>query len=307
MQRVLLIGLIISIGLMSHTFAQTTTDVPQTVSSLLKAFGPVSYTTSVQIQTQCKDFDPSTGAWIWSPCLETETVTTHQILTASNFVIVSRTDPEFGAPIYTDFPTNLTANFATIRNCNQPPPPPSSQTPPSTQVNLSVTVTRTTSVTISQSFTKGGSDNIGINLGEKDVGGITGNISVTESNTSGTATTTADAQGVTQAEINSYPEPWMSSELVGISAYRIGISIPFTLTAAIDADISPNDRGFKKLSDVITAAQRTFLISGQIVTDTASKAQVTNYPVQPLSASDCPLPGVAVKKIEGREVNPIRR
>ena len=84
---------------------------------------------------------------------------------------------------------------------------------------------------------------------------------------------------------------------------KLESSIPFSFTATVDADLSPNDRGFKRLSDVFAASQRTFPVVGRIETNTASQARVTNYPATPLAPADCPTPGTGVKYTSGAEAN----
>ena len=287
--------------------AQTTTDVAQTVSKLLTAIGPVPYTTTVSYWTVCRSNCGTADKICFVPCQGTKTETISSALKASNIAIVSRTDVEFGLPMYTNYPNDLNANFATIRNCSPPPTPPSSQPQPPTQVTISTSITRTTSVTFSESITNGGSTSFGFTLGaqvEGVKGGITGNVSVTSSSTSGSATTNTDAAGITQTVTGTYTEPWMSTSLVGVSSYRIGITVPFGFTATVDADLSPNDRKLSRLSSVLTTVQRTFPIVGQIASDSASQAQITYYPPSALQASDCTEPGTTTNQISGGEVNP---
>ncbi len=300
MRRAYLIVAVI-IGAVSPGNAQTTTNVAQTVSQLLTAIGPVPYTTTVKYWTDCMERGGDPPMMTITPCQKTKTVTTNNILTASNIAIISHTDVQSGTPVFTDYPDDLNANFATIRNCSPVPPPPNPSTPPPTQVVLSTTITRTTSVTFSQSITHGGSASLGFSMGAKYegiTGGITGNVTVTESSTSGSATTNTETNAVTQSVTATYSEPWMSTSLVGLSAYRIGITIPISFTATVDADLSPNNRGLKRLSDALALVQRTFPIVGQIITDTASQAQITYYPPSTLQPSDCPVPGITANQIK---------
>jgi hypothetical protein len=294
------------VGVVSPGIAQTNTNVAQTVSQLLTAIGPVPYTATVTYWSECVERSGDPPRLEVFPCQKTKVVTTNNVLTASNIAIVSHSDVQFGTQIYTDYPDDLNASFLTIRNCSPVPPPPNPSTPPPTQVVLSTTITRTTSVTFSQSITQGGSTNLGFNLGatiDGIKGGITGGVTVTNSSTTGSATTTTDATGVTQTETGTYSEPWMSTSLVGVSAYRVGITIPISFTATVDADLSPNNRGLKRLSDALTVVQRTFSVVCQIATDAASKAQLTYYAPTPVEPSDCTAPGISTSEKDGGEVN----
>jgi hypothetical protein len=105
------------IGAVNPSGAQTTTNVAQTVSQLLTAIGPVPYTTTVTYWSECVERGGDPPRVEVSPCPKTKTVTTSNILTASNIAIVSHTDVQFGPPVYTDYPNDLNANFLTIRNC----------------------------------------------------------------------------------------------------------------------------------------------------------------------------------------------
>lgn len=165
------VGIVLAVGIVTNSEAQTTTDVPQTISKLLSDFGAVPYTTDQKYWTVCRAIEAPRGAYTY-PCQKSTPATNKVILSASNISIVSRPDIQFSAPVYTDYPNDLKANFATIRNCNELPAPPSSQTPPSTQVTLSTMITRTTSVTISNSFTNGGSTTFGFSLGNPLLLGI---------------------------------------------------------------------------------------------------------------------------------------
>jgi hypothetical protein len=240
--KVVFVILGFSLSLTHRSIAQTPpvqttkTDAQQTVSALLAGLGPIPYTHQVVAYRPCFTHGEG-GRPIAQICSFQQTVTTSSLLSASDITVVSRTDIQFGQAMYTDFPSDLSADFALVTNCN--PPPSTSQTQlPTAHVALSTTISRTTGVQVSQSFTHGGSTSVGFSIGPKDVGSLTGSVTVTDSATTGTATTTTDATQITQGMTQDWPEPCReintvltaSSEFSAVRWYFEGLG---TQTAAV--------------------------------------------------------------------------
>lgn len=64
-----------------------------------------------------------------------------------------------------------------------------------------------------------------------------------------------------------------------IRTWPVKYTATFHTTGTVDADLSPNDQ-FKRLSQVLTADQRTFPIIGSVVFEDAADAQVVSHDLQ---------------------------
>nr|WKF58512.1 hypothetical protein HUO10_003012 [Paraburkholderia busanensis] len=272
------------------------TDVGTTMSGLLQKYGPVNVTTYHMEQRPgpdiCRASGPPGVDRIYTCHSVTTSVqvakTSSQVMTASNFAIVSSSGLRYEAPVLHDYPQEVFAEYAFATNCMTGGAP--NQSLPVVNVNLSKSYSRTFSVNISKSFSNGGARQLnggvsafGVNIG--------GSIQISQSATNGTATTDTAGETFQIAASGQVQEPWRSKSLVAAIAHKIGVEIPFSATAVIDGDLSPNDKGFKHISDVLDTKARTFEVIGTIFTDMASQADLTFFDPKPVEASDCVSPG----------------
>jgi hypothetical protein len=281
----------------------TLTDVAAVFSEFLTKYGPVPvtryHTENRAGPERCRQGfgDPEIHPPICNPTT-TEVqvaVTTNETLRFTNVSVVSRTDISFGPPKFQNFPDQLVANYKTILNCSHVPSTPNPSLP-SSSVNLQVSVTRTNSVAFSQSFTHGGSisANGGVSVGVVRFGA---SITVSESETTGTATTNSEADTVTASGTANYAEPWRMKSLVGITAYKVATYVPFQFTATLDADLSPNDKNLTKLSQILDLDKRTFVVQGALISNAVSDGNIVYYDPQPVEENDCTRPGVTIQDV----------
>jgi hypothetical protein len=74
---------------------------------------------------------------------------------------------------------------------------------------------------------------------------------------------------------------------IGIETWPVKYSTTFHATVTVDGDVSPNDRGITQLSQIFSAAQRTFAVTGTIGFTDAADGQGFDWDV-PFDASKCP-------------------
>ena len=242
--------------------AQAITDGQQTVENLLKAFGPVPYTHSVDVQSQCKDYDPNTMTWSYSPCLVTETVTTNAPLSLTGTPTLTQNgNVSYGALITQSSPDKVYSDSVVVENCLD-----TNLTSVSDKtLSLSISVTSSTTITQGISHVIGGS--VTVRADPKILGSGFGGLDTTFSYSETVSTSTAQSTGQTQSWTDSVtihvPPPPPKSAYVGIlRATLLSGQVPFTVAGVLDAPVSANDRGYAHISDFLSELQRTATIAG---------------------------------------------
>lgn len=285
------------------------TDVAMTVAGLLQKYGSVNVTTYHTEQRPgpevCHWHGPP-GVDRYEDCERVTTnvqvgKTTQQIMTATNFSIVSSSPIRYEASILHDYPQEVFAEYALAINCMTPAAP--SRPLPIVNVNLSKTYSRTLAVNISKSFSNGGTRQLS---GGVSAFGVTigANIQISQSQTTGSATTDTAGESFQIAASGQVQEPWRSKSLVAAIAHKIEVEIPFSATATVDGDLSANDKGFKHISDILDANARTFEVTGAIFTQMASQANLTFFDTKAVEANDCVSPGpLPVKVTQFKDLN----
>jgi hypothetical protein len=75
--------------------------------------------------------------------------------------------------------------------------------------------------------------------------------------------------------------------MIELQTWPVHYTVPFDAVATIDADLSANDKGYKRLSDILNETQRTFPISGTLEAEDASSGALVFYDL-PYDQSKCP-------------------
>jgi hypothetical protein len=251
-------------------FSQVT-NVAAKVASALKAYGPVPVTRIDQIprkETHCHS-DYSGGETHGRIVCETQTVydpkssTANQILEASSIRIVTAGDLVFGSMTKHELPDHVQVDSNLATNCSAEV---ASQT-----FTVSEAFQRTASISFSQSVSH--TTTYGMNVGVKisDVFSLGGNVSFGENSTSGTVTATGSSNTVTVTRTGTQSLPPKTFLLIQLKVWPVQYTIPFKTTVTVDADLTPNDKGYQHLSQIVPIEKRSFPISGKIEADDASQ------------------------------------
>ena len=189
-----------------------------------------------------------------------------QVLTASNLEIVSNDQPQFGTIVRKDFPQVLVATRTENLNC--------SGVPGVSNISLSLQVTRSFNTTTTRSVTKVRTKSVGwgVTLGSFNVNS---RLDFSNQATSATAQSDGTALSYTISRSGTVQMPPRTRTVSTLSSYRVETSLPFTLRVTVDGDLSDNEAGKRHLSDLLTAAERTFPVTGTIVAEDSSEGRLT--------------------------------
>jgi hypothetical protein len=263
------------------------TDVAATVQNLLKDFGPVSVTTQVMVPQQervCSGPPGKLTIALIAGCgtftvMVPQLQTNNSILGASNIGIVSSTPLKFGPQTETSLPSQLTQQGQSYYNC--------SATLTATEtVSLQVSFARSASIAVSQSVTHGNSESINT-AGDIDGFKLGATITITESKTSGSVDTSTYQQTVQRSQTSQIQLPPQKAIAAVLRTWPVTYVVPFSATVTVDADLSSNDKGYRRLSDIISADKRTFPVAGTFAVTDAADAQTIDYDI-PFDQSMCP-------------------
>lgn len=164
---------------------------------------------------------------------------------------------------------------------------------------LTVSYTRSASSTITNGISHTATDTLGFNWSNtatfgtsgataSNTWGITGSIAITNQETTSDAETNANSVQITRQDGNSIGIPPLTLAVLEYYVYKIGITVPFSATVTVDADLSPNDKGYTRLSNIIPdPTKRTFMISGTITTEDGSGGDWLHASTIYNSVADC--------------------
>ena len=192
-------------------------------------------------------------------------------MTATNLRITTG-QPTFGQPAQTAFPDQMTAWDIEQINCGN-----GSAT---ATVNFAETVQHSSSVGLTHSVTNSTQFSVSFSTGSLGgVGGpsVTAGMSFGSSDTNATATTDLTSVSDARGAQASYTLPTQGAIVGMFEVWPINFSLPFSMTVAVDGDLSPNDKGYATLAQIFTPAQRTVSVTGTIQVTEASQGQVVWY------------------------------
>jgi hypothetical protein len=278
-----LYGLAILLG--SVPSVSQVTDVAQKVTDALTAFGPVPHTVVTVTSTQVT-LCPIVGICGPFTVNQTSTTVTNSVLTASGIEVVKSASVTWGTPTQTELPQSVTVSDYVARNCTATPATPTFSVSTAFQTSASVALANS----ISHSVTKG----ISFTSKFSDAFSATASLSFTDGTSSTTTDTTGNTSIVTTQRSGSQAVPAQTFLVIELQTWPVHYSITFNTTATIDADLSANDKGYKRLSDILSETQRTFPISGTLQADNASSGVLVFYNI-PFDASKCPSAPTSVK------------
>lgn len=263
------------------------TDAQSAIQILLQNYGPVSVTRYIGVpHTQRVCSHPSHGTPAQKRRLSCsvrnvmvqQPSTTSEILTATNLRIVQSDPVVLDPKIQTSEPDKLSVNGATYLNC-------SSQAV-TFQTSLQVGFTRSASLGISKTITHTRQAQLNFGWKLSEVLQLGGQVTVGEQEAIATVDTTGWQQTITrgyQAQAQLAPKTAMYVE---VETWPVTYAATFHTNVVVDADLSDNDKGFKKLSDIIDASKRRFPIAGTFGFVDAAEAQNASFDI-PFDASKC--------------------
>lgn len=259
-------------------FAQDT-DAAAQVQNLLNTYGPVPFTHQIphtQNQTTCHTMPchaPTGDMCYPGQICNTYPVTTYtpqtdtNVLAASNIQIISSTPLTFDPLAQTSLTDQLFVSGVVSYGC--------STVTTGESMQLSISFVRTASIAISQSITHTQQESLSVGWKLSDQITLGGSVTVGTQASSGTIDTTSYAQTVTRSVTASIPAlTYGEAVRQEIGVWPVTDTATFHATVTIDADLSPNDRGLRKLSDIFGISKRTFPITGTIAFTDASDGVV---------------------------------
>jgi hypothetical protein len=259
--------------------AETKTDALALVDGWLVGLGPQPVTTTTYTETRISGLchmNPVAGP-VCFPDTVTQvphTTTAKKVLTAANVTLLSNALFSFGAVQVTSIPGQEVADFTEVSNCL-----PTSQP---VGWSLQQTATGTSTVTLTTTIENTVGSEIGATYGISDALKIDAKINISNKFTTASAVATAVSNATTRTRNGTLQMPAMGDYIVEILMFRQSVKIPFSATVTLDADLSPNDRGWVRLSDAIPDPRvRTTKIIGFLLVDDATNAHILNYEKTP--------------------------
>jgi hypothetical protein len=216
-------------------------------------------------------------------CGDPRPITDRIRLRASNIRLSSTGGAIFGDAMFVDDPNprDITYWVQYDDNCN-----PAGLKNSMTMI-LSKQIARMTTVTITDQIAIQGGATIGASGGVLGLITLSGSINFSATGTHISARSSSETQtDIVQASYMQEVGP-MTRELGRAWMRPTIVTIPFSITVIADGDISPNDEGKQRLSDVLTVEERTFTSKGKFTIFKASDIQAKFIPAATLNAADC--------------------
>jgi hypothetical protein len=260
--------------------AQSNTDAALQVNNLLKSFGKVPVTHWVQFYVPRPSGE--------GPVQQRFKYITTEFLGASNIAVVSSSPPQFDTPVITSLPTVPAGASWVWINCSAAALAGYSGT-------VSISEQRSVGISVSNGVTNTLSGQISFTFAPpKDYGGFGFGGQLSSSNSWTTTTVNQSSYQrqftyQTTVEVNNFSKD--HAVLAVTTVDQITLSIPFSATITVDADLSINDKGYTRLSQIFPdAATRTLSIKGTITEVDWANAQssVKDIPFEPKDCQDQP-------------------
>jgi hypothetical protein len=272
-------------------------DLSQKVSDLLTNYGPVPVTKAVSVpHTQNVCTTKTTCMSHGGPCndhttCQNETTYTSQnqtsnaVLTASNIRISQTGTVSWGASTVTSLPTTVYTDTSGAQNCLN------AAQPLSHTFALAVAYSRTATLQLLQSVTHTQTYTVSLDSGDLLPFKVSAQVALGEQQAKSTTTIDSAQTTVTRTDSATISVNAGATSYIQLRVWPVEYSLPFNVSVTVDADLSPNDKGFKLLSDAIPdPVARTFVVSGLIRADDASAGQTIQLSV-PYDPAPCAAAG----------------
>jgi hypothetical protein len=287
-----------SFGSKKHGNEVAIVDIKKSMENFLISYGPVAVTRTKTETIKYKECEPIRPEYIPKPGMPgpghpgggdcrtvtrkvTSKNTTKEILGVGPIDIVRITEPVFDPPVFTDLPDDITHSMALAQNC-------SDVVIPSASTAMSISVARSVNIGLTSTISHTRSTTTGFNYSIPNAGlTLSCSINISEQNSSATSKTDGTSETIAHSITAVLPSLKPHSAIaVELSSYKIQIDSSFTIKAIVDAPLSANDIGLKKLSDILNEEKRTFYVRGNLRTNNASEAEIT-YLNAPFDNTKC--------------------
>jgi hypothetical protein len=262
------------------------TNVDQKIAALLTSYGPVAVTRMVSVPKQqivCEEIQPDHLVNCHPVTVYvSEAQTTNEVLTASNIHISSNSAPNWGPGTTTEFPLEIQVESFFAQVCAD------ASTSATVTETLQHQFSRSSSMQISQSVMTSQSAQLSFDTEDILPFKVGAQVTVGQQETTGvTKIDTTQDTVMRQVQLSTSPPiPPGKAEILQLQVWPVKTTLPFTMTVTVDGDLSSNNNGFKHLSDMFSAAQRTFSIAGTLEATDASMGAGILYSA-PYDESKC--------------------
>ncbi|WP_338810708.1 hypothetical protein V2V90_20080 [Agrobacterium leguminum] len=222
--------------------------------------------------------DRQLASCYWEEYVWYEDVDVPRVLTVSNLEAVLVNEPTYGKPeiVFTEN-SRLHVQSKQIVNCT------AVEQSGTASLSLSFTVSSTTTLSRSLSNTRGFNLNVRYSYGGFGIGGGA-TYSETVSNTE--STSKSKSETISRSNSDSLRVPPKNSYVAEIRMEEVYGRVPFSAIVLIDGDLSGNNRGLKRLSEIASVAQRSFEVTGMIQLGGGANAKTVFRPI-PFEQSLC--------------------
>ncbi|MFL0799023.1 MAG: hypothetical protein K6L80_01125 [Agarilytica sp.] len=277
--------LLISVCAFALSAHADTTDVNALLNEKLKQHGQVLISTStsrrcVKEEQRCSEYSDRSrrclGAYKECVAWATNTHEHRGYLTAAE-IDVKVIDESYGKEVLAGIPDRILVKKTTAKNCT------------STTQNNSGTLSLTASHTKSISITKGisSSKNIAVKIGARFGAFNSGaSVSLAKTVSLNASNTTSDTSAASYTESFQRRVEPMTAISTRLKIIERTMMIPYTAKVLVDASLQPNMAGLKKASDILSKADRTIEVTGELTADLASQAFL-DYNETKLTPEDC--------------------
>ena len=122
---------------------------------------------------------------------------------------------------------------------------------------------------------------ISVSGGIKDIGSASASADYAIAISNSEETSSVKGQTIVRSTSTTYQIPPRTYTKIELLAFESSARIPFTMTAILDGDLEPNVSSLSRASQILSEAERTFLIEGYVDVSTLShsKVRVKNRPM----------------------------
>ena len=263
-------------------FAETGADAPkivnvaQAIRYALDKFGPVPWTHTYQAMCTTQLVDPPRAEAY--PC--DKKATTLAVLTAGD-IHISKSQPiTFDKAQVAELPTLLHSAMSALQNC-------STHTKNAHTEDFEVVFSRVAKAAVTGTVTNAGSSRLNFSWAPSDQLSILGGVSIADANTIIETDSDGSNMQITRRAKARVSMPAQSAVALELDTWPVTYGARFHTSITVDADLSPNDKKYHHLSDVLSEEQRTFELTGKISVVDAAGARPTSWDI-PFNAQLCP-------------------
>jgi hypothetical protein len=251
-------------------------DVAQAIRYSLEKFGPVPWTHNYQAMCTTEIVDPArTEAY---PC--EKKATTMAVLIAGD-IRISKSQPiTFDKAQVAELPTLLHSAMSALQNC-------STHTKNAHSEELEVAFSRVAKAAVTGTVVNAGSSRLNFSWAPSEQLSILGGVSITDAKTIVETDSDGSNMHITRRAKARISMPAQSAVALEVDTWPVTYGARFHTSITVDADLSPNDKKYHHLSDVLSEEQRTFELTGKISVVDAVGARPTSWDI-PFNAQLCP-------------------